>query len=207
MIDWQPLDLIACFRNDRQSRWRSLMNFSLSGPFPLFGAPARIAVVCQHEGKNLLVECTDNCSRDCVINGTTSSGCQAHNVVRRIHDLIEANERPMLFRLVATDQLSSAESGLLTKILIEHFVRAGVQLQGGRELLSGCAAFNDRMLNCSGIPHDNFFTEIVAKVLMRLNRLSRCNPLRYDAATLLRELVHVGTFRYVGIIVPAVTES
>ena len=156
-----------------------------------------MAVVCEHGGAPLWVESTTLCRHPCVIRRKCVSGAQAHLPSHRITDYVNAGGRVDLYRLTPIDQLSVAESGLLTRILITHFIRREVSYDTGGALLSGTRLFKHTRLLPRADLNQLFCSELAAKVLMRLGRLNRANPTKFNPATLIRRLVREGTIQFV----------
>ena len=86
--------------------------------------------------------------------------------------------------------------GLLSRILIRHFVGRSVTYDMGGALLSGTRLFKHTRLLPSADLNQLFCSELAAKVLMRLGRLNRDNPTKYNPGTLLRQLVREGTMQF-----------
>jgi len=196
MDDFQPLDLLACYGTDATARAITWLTASALAPRRLRLGPSHIALICKHHDAPLWLESTTLCSHPCVILGRQISGVQAHLPEIRINDYVQAGGRVDLYRLSPIDRLSETESELLTRILIRHFIGRQVTYDMGGALLSGTRLFKRTRLLPSADLNELFCSELVAAVLMRLGRLNRANPTRYNPACLLRQLVREGTFQF-----------
>ncbi len=193
--DLEALDLAACFGGDAVSRTISIGTASLFAPKRLKLCPSHVAVICQQNGSPLWVESTTLCQHPCVIRRKCVSGAQAHLPEHRIQDYVKVGGRVDLYRLTPIDRLCHAESELLTRILIRHFVGRDVSYDTGGALLSGTRLFKHTRLFPRADLNQLFCSELAAKVLMRLGRLNRDNPTKFNPATLIRRLVRDGTVR------------
>lgn len=193
----QPGDLAACHALDRTSRGIRLATFSPFGPRRLRLGPSHVAIVCEYQGEHLWVESTTLASRPCLIQGKRVDGAQAHRTADRIEDYVAGGGFVDIYRLTPINSLSNSERHLLSRILIEHFVRSALpyDLQGAA--LSGTRLFQRSRLFPSANLDRLFCSELVAAVLMRLNRLNHANPARYHPARLLRELIRTGKYQFV----------
>jgi len=194
--DFQPLDLAACYGADWTGRLISYGTASLLSPRRLRVGPSHIALICEQHGTPVWVESTTLCPHPCVILGRPVSGVQAHLPEMRINDYVQAGGRVDLYRLSPIDRLSQPESELLTRILIRHFIGRQVTYDLGSALLSGTRLFKRTRLLPRADLNELFCSELVAAVLMRLGRLNRANPTRYNPACLLRQLVREGTCQF-----------
>ncbi|MBT6485998.1 MAG: hypothetical protein HOK71_15230 [Planctomycetaceae bacterium] len=194
--DFQPLDLAACYGADWTGRLISYGTASLLAPRRLRIGPSHIALICAHHGGPVWVESTTLCSHPCVIMGHHVSGVQAHLPEARIDDYAQSGGHVDLYRLSPIDRLSPTESELLTRILIRHFIGRQVTYDMGGALLSGTRLFKRTRLLPNADLNELFCSELVAAVLMRLSRLNRTNPTRYNPACLLRQLVREGSYQF-----------
>ena len=194
--DFQTLDLAACYGTDWTSRAISYGTASLLAPKRLRIGPAHIALICEYHGSPVWIESTTLCPHPCVIMARPVSGVQAHLPEMRIADYAQAGGHVDLYRLSAIDRLSNSESELLTRILIRHFIGRRVTYDMGGALLSGTRLFKRTRLLPAADLNELFCSELVAAVLMRLNRLNRANPTRYNPADLLRQLIREGTYQF-----------
>lgn len=193
--EFQPLDLAACYGADLTARAISYGTASLLAPSRLRIGPSHVAVMCEHHGSMIWVESTTLCRHPCVIQRRQVSGCQAHIPEARLHDYCSTYGSVDIYRLAPIERLSGEESQLLTKILVRHFIGRQVTYDMGGALLSGTRLFKRTRLLPSADLNELFCSELVAAVLMRLGRLNRANPTRFNPACLLRELVRQGTYR------------
>lgn len=121
---------------------------------------------------------------------------QSHLPEHRIGDYINDGGRVDIYRLTAIDRLSQTETTLLSRILLNHFLGRLIAYDTGGALLSGTRLFKWSRLFPKAELNQLFCSELVAAVLMRLGRMNRANPTRYNPATLLRQLVRVGTYQF-----------
>jgi hypothetical protein len=196
MTSFQPLDIVACFGADITSRTISWATASPLAPSRLRIGPSHVAVICEFQGQSVWIESTSQCSHPCLVHGEIMTGCQAHKPETRIDDYVQQGGCIDLYRLSPVDQLSQRESALLTRILLRHFVGRRVTYDFGGALLSGTRLFKHTRLLPGADLHSLFCSELAAKVLMRLGRLNRDNPTKYNPASLLRQLVREGTMQW-----------
>lgn len=102
-----------------------------------------------------------------------------------------------IYRLTPINRFSVEEQRLLTRILIDHFVRPGLNYDWRGAAYSGTRLLQASRLFPVADLEELFCSELVAAVLMRLNRLNHANPARYHPARLLRELVRTGKYQRV----------
>jgi hypothetical protein len=160
--------------------------------------PSHVAIGIRHEGQTLWAEATTLAARPCLIAGQMVSGCQVHQPEDRIADYVEAGGRVVVYRLSPVNQLDRGETMLLTKIVLKHFVLPGVRYDYGGAVLSGTRLLQLTSLFPSAALDSLFCSELIAALLMRLGRLGRDNPTRYNPARLLRRLVRDGTYCLAG---------
>jgi hypothetical protein len=196
MSDFEPMDIAACYGTDPTSRAISWLTASPFAPRRLRRGPSHVAVICQVDGLPAWIESTTLCSHRCLVRGTKVAGCQVHPAELRIQDYVSSGGHVDLYRLSPVDRLSGSESQLLTRILIRHFVGRNVTYDVGGALLSGTRLFKHTRLLPSADLNQLFCSELAAKVLMRLGRLNRDNPTKYNPSTLLRQLVCEGTMQF-----------
>ena len=196
MDDFQPLDLLACYGTDATARAITWLTASALAPRRLRLGPSHVAVICEHHGSPLWLESTTLCPHPCAVLGYQVDGVQAHLPEERIQDYVSAGGRVDVYRLSAIDRLSQSESELLSKVLIRHFLGRLVTYDLGGALLSGTRLFKRTRLLPAADLNELFCSELVAAVLMRLGRLNRANPTRYNPACLLRQVVRQGTFQF-----------
>lgn len=205
MDDFQPLDLLACYGTDATARAITWLTASALAPRRLKLGPSHVAVICKHHDSPLWLESTTLCPHPCAVLGFKIDGVQAHLPELRIHDYVNAGGRVDVYRLSPVDRLSQVESELLSKILVSHFIGQRVTYDLGGALLSGTRLFKRTRLLPAADLNELFCSELVAKVLMRLGRLNRANPTRYNPACLLRQVVRDGTFQFERSYSPGVT--
>jgi hypothetical protein len=189
-----PGDIAACFGTDLTGRAISWGTASPFAPCGLRIAPSHVAICCEFEERIVWVESTTLCGHACLVRGRPVSGVQVHRPHTRIADYVRG-ARVDIYRLADIQQLSSAESRLLSRILIDHFVRHAVSYDMGGAMLSGTRAFQLTRFFPSANLDELFCSELVAAVLMRLGRMNHANPTRFSPGRLLRELVRQGTYR------------
>ncbi len=194
--DFQALDLLACYSPSWTGRVISYGTASLLAPQRLRIGPSHIAVICQFRGSPVWVESTTLSPHPCVILRRPVNGVQAHLPQLRIQDYVSEGGHVDLYRLSPIDRLGSEESLLLSRILIQHFIGKEITYDMGGALLSGTRFFKRTRLLPRADMNELFCSELVAAVLMRLNRMNRDNPTRYNPACLLRQLVREGTFQF-----------
>ncbi|MCA9066357.1 MAG: hypothetical protein KDA96_24990 [Planctomycetaceae bacterium] len=195
-FDFQPLDIAACYGTGLTDKAISYGTASLLAPSRLRIGPSHVAVMCEHQGRMVWIESTTVCHHACQILGYRVHGCQAHLPETRIHDYISNGGRVDLYRLSPIEKLSQSESGLLTTILVRHFIGQQVTYDLGGALLSGTRLFKRTRLLPKADLNQLFCSELVAAVCMRLGRMNRSNPTQFNPACLLRELVRQGTFQF-----------
>jgi len=94
------------------------------------------------------------------------------------------------------ENLSTFEADLLTKILVRHFIGQRVTYDLGGALLSGTRILKWTRFLPQADLNELFCSELVAAVLMRLGRMNRNDPTRFNPASLLRQVVRQGTFQF-----------
>ena len=194
--EFQPGDLVACYGTEFVAKAISYGTASLLAPRRLRIGPSHVAVICEHHGSPVWIESTTLCAHPCVILGYPISGVQAHLPEDRIDDYVKPGGRVDLYRLSPIDRLNAGESQLLTRILVKHFIGRRVEYDTGGALLSGTRLFKRTRLLPGADLNELFCSELVAKVLMRLGRMNRDNPTKYNPACLLRQLVREGTVQF-----------
>jgi hypothetical protein len=196
MSDFEPLDIAACYGTDPTSRAISWLTVSPFAPRRLRRGPSHVAVITNFHEVPVWIESTTLCRHTCLVHGERIAGCQVHEPELRINDYLASGGHVDLYRLSPVDRLSSIESLLLSRILIRHFVGRNVTYDIGGALLSGTRLFKHTRLLPSADLNQLFCSELAAKVLMRLGRLNRDNPTKYNPGTLLRQLVREGTMQF-----------
>ncbi|MFV0446747.1 MAG: hypothetical protein ACK5Q5_24505 [Planctomycetaceae bacterium] len=194
-IQLLPGDIAACYGRDLLSRTITWCTSSLLAPCGLRWGPSHVAIMAEQTGEPLWIESTTQSSRPCRIHGRIIAGVQAHTPADRINDYVLSGGRIDIYRLVEIESLSRTESQLLSRILFDHFLRTPIPYDIRGALLSGTRVFQlTRMLPRADL-QQLFCSELVAAVLMRLGRLPRENPTRFNPARLIRTLVRHGTVR------------
>ena len=196
MMDFLPGDIAGCYGQGWTSKAITYGTVSLLAPKRLRVGPSHVAVICEYRGGPIWVESTTLCRHPCLIRGVHVCGVQAHLPEERIADYVEAGGRVDLYRLSPVDRLSRSESELLTRILVKHFIGRMVSYDTGGALLSGTRLFKHTRLLPRADLDELFCSELAAKVYMRLGRLNRDNPTKYNPASLLRQLVREGTVQF-----------
>jgi hypothetical protein len=194
-MDWEAGDLVACYGGDPASRVISWGTASLFGPAGLRVGPSHVAMICLEEGRPLWVESTTLSRRPCVVQSQVVSGAQAHSPDQRMADYASSGGRVERYRLTDINSLSRDESELLSRILVEYFVKRGASYDLRGALFSGTRVFQLSRLFPAADLESLFCSELVAAVLMRLNRMNHANPTRFNPARLLRLLVRTGKYR------------
>lgn len=192
----QPGDIAACYGSDFASRAIQLGTASLCPPRKLWLPPSHVAVVCRYGDEPVWVESTSLCSRACRVAGEVVQGVQAHHPRDRIEDYVAWGGRVDWYRLVEVDALSTAESRLLSRILIDRFLRSRASYDYIGALLSGTRAFQLTRLFPGADLAQLFCSELIAAVLMRLGRMNRANPTRFNPGRLMRTLTRTGVYRF-----------
>ncbi len=195
-IEFQPLDIAACYGTGLTAKTISYGTASLLAPKRLRIGPSHVAVMTRFQGNMVWIESTTLCPHPCAILGYQLDGCQAHLPEERIRDYVAAGGRVDIYRLSPIDRLSEPESELLAKILVKHFIGQRVTYDLGGALLSGTRLFKRTQLLPQADLNELFCSELVAAVLMRLGRLNRANPTKFNPASLLRQLVRQGTYQF-----------
>ncbi len=192
-----PGDLVACHGTDWISWGIRLMTWS---PLAMSGqrcGPSHLAIITESDRGLLWVESTTLCRHPCVVRGERVSGCQAHEPLERVHDYLSSGGTVEVYRLTGINQLDEAERQLLRRILFQHFLWTPVGYDLGGAILSGTRAIRWLGLLPGTDLQSLFCSELVAALLMRLNRLNHANPTGFSPARLLRTLVTLGKYHRV----------
>jgi hypothetical protein len=199
-MNFEPADLFACHGTDAAAtviRWGTWSPFG--GPGLRFG-PSHIAICGGIDppagGADIpaWVESTSLSRLPCLVRGEPVAGMQVHLPAERIREYQAAGGRVDVYRLAKIQTLDLAETQILNRILIDHMVRPGISYDMRGAILSGLRVAKATSLFPGADLHRLFCSEVVAAVLMRLNRMRRNNPTRYNPAAVLRELVDHGTY-------------
>tara|TARA_R100000808_G_scaffold7070_1_gene20784 strand:- start:6196 stop:6801 length:606 start_codon:yes stop_codon:yes gene_type:complete len=195
----QPGDIMACWGTDWTSRGISAATWSPIAPKGLRLGPSHLAIMCQLSDRTpLWVESTTMCRHPCFIRGENARGVQAHHPEDRVKDYLEQGGRVVRYSLTPINTLTTLETHLLMKILINHFVCARVDYDLGGALISGTRVWQ-LLHSFPGADLDRLFcSELVSAVLQRLGRLNRANPTRHNPARLLRQAVRQGVYMNAG---------
>jgi hypothetical protein len=202
-MQFLPGDIAACFGADAASRVISAGTWSPLAPAGLRWGPSHVALLCEHDGRMTWVESTSHCRHACLVRRRPVNGAQAHLPEQRVQDYVSGGGRVDVYRLTEINRLSTAEGRLLTRILIDHFVCGGLRYDLGGALLSGTRAFQLTRLFPGADLDELFCSELVAALVMRLNRMNHANPTRFNPGRLMRELVRIGKYRRVECCAPA----
>ena len=196
-LGFQPGDIVACYGADWVSRVIQAVTWSAWAPAGLNRGPSHIAIISESDRGLLWVESTTLCPHPCLIRNQLVSGCQAHHPETRTQDYLKAGGRVELYRLTDINQLDREERLLLRGILFRHILSCPVGYDLGGAILSGARAIRWLGLLPGADLHSLFCSELVAAILMRLNRLNHANPTGFSPARLLRTLVSQGKYHRV----------
>lgn len=196
-VTFEPGDIAACFGTDWTSRLVSCATASLTGPAGLRLGPSHLALICDIDGEAIWTESTTLCSKPCVIKQRCVAGAQAHRPIDRLQDYLDTGGRVDLYRLTEINRLSHDESQLLTRILLNRFIRPGIRYDLAGAMLSGTRVFQLSRLFPGANLDQIFCSELVAAVVMRLNRMNHANPTRFNPARLIRQLIRTGKYHRV----------
>jgi hypothetical protein len=191
---FQPGDLVACYGTDWISRGIQLLTWSPFTARELRRGPSHLAIITESDRGLLWVESTTLCRHPCVVRGERVAGCQAHDPEQRIQDYLHAGGSVSVYRLTGINQLDESERQLLRRILFQHFLWTPVGYDLGGAILSGARAIRWLGLLPGADLQSLFCSELVAAILMRLNRLNHANPTGFTPARLLRTLVVAGKY-------------
>lgn len=195
-MSFQAGDLLVFYGNGRISRAISLWTMQWLSCRP---GPSHVGLICRYEGPEhsgpLLVESTTLNDRPCLIRQLHVRGVQAQEPAGRIESY---DGRVDLYRLVPLWQLDAGESKLLTRILVDHFVRKGIAYDRGGAVLSGTRVFKWTRFFPNAALDLVFCSELASAVLMRLGRMNVANPACFHPAQLVKELVRTGVYQKLG---------
>lgn len=188
-------DVFACYGNDACSRLISYATASLRGPAGLRLGPSHVAL-CAYTPEETLGwwESTSLCRRPCLIQGRRVRGVQVHEPRDRLGDYVSAGGRVDVYRLVEIDELGNWESVHLYRIL-RRWIKRGTNYDVIGAALSGLRISSALRLLPAANQDSLFCSELIAAVLMRLQRMNRVNPTTMNPSKLLRRLVWEGTYR------------
>ncbi|WP_437188459.1 hypothetical protein SH668x_001906 [Planctomicrobium sp. SH668] len=196
-FEFQPGDIAACHGTDWTGRIIRWGTASLFPPWQLSLGPSHVAILCRWRGEMIWAESTTLCSTPCLVRNIPTEGAQAHWPEERVSDYLEMGGRVDVYRLTHFQRLTPAESQLLTRLLLDEFIEPGVSYDLGGALLSGTRVFQYSKFFPGANLEQLFCSELVAAVVMRLNRMNHANPSRYHPARLLRELIRIGGYQRV----------
>lgn len=192
-----PGDLVACYGTDWVSQTIQFLTYSLLAPKELRRGPSHLAIITESDRGLLWVESTTLCRHPCLVRGKRVSGCQAHEPLERIDDYLSTGGAVAVYRLTGINQLDESERQLLRRILFQHFLWSRVDYDLSGAILSGTHAMRWLGLLPGADLQSLFCSELVAAILMRLNRLNHENPTGFSPARLLRTLVMLGKYHRV----------
>jgi len=201
-MDFLPGDIAACHGADWTSR---LIRWGTSTLFPPAGlrvGPSHVAVLCPWRQRMVWAESTTLCPHNCLIQNRPVSGAQLHPPELRIRDYLDHRGRVDIYRLTPFHRLSPQESRLLTWLILNEFIDPGTNYDLEGALFSGTHVLPFSRWFPGGSLDQLFCSEMVAAIVMRLNRMNHSNPTRYNPARLLRELVRTGKYTRVATLRP-----
>jgi hypothetical protein len=200
-------DIFACWGVDFVSRLISVQTSSVVGPVR-FG-PSHVAIACQSTAALspdpfVWFESTTMTSRLCLAANRAVSGVQVHPIEDRIRDYTERGGTVWQYRLMPIDLLTTNEAFHLWQMLSEMLggdeqQAIGYDTRGA--ILSGTRVLK-RFLFSEQQLESVFCSELIAAVLMRLNRMNRRDPGWYNPARLIRTLVRSGTYERIATFEP-----
>ncbi len=189
---------MACWGRDWMSRGITAGTWSPFGPPGLRLGPSHVAIICEWQERPVWVESTTMCRQPCLVRGEGARGVQVHEPPGRIEDYNAQGGQVVRFQLTPINGLTSKESRLLTRILVEHFVEQAIDYDLGGALISGTRVWQMLRLFPGADLNRLFCSELVSACLQRLGRLNRTNPTRHNPARLLREAVRQGVYQSAG---------
>ena len=178
--DLQPGDVVAFYGRDLMSRAISLATWG----------PSHVAIAFRAEdGRLLLGESTTLCPWPCEIKGLIKNGVQAHDPTQRI-ELYRG--RVEVYRLAPECRLSSLDASLLAVMLECYWIGEPYDLGGA--ILSGTRLA--KFFRFWPYPDRGsvFCSALVARLLMRLNRMNWADPEWFNPANLVRTLRRTGVY-------------
>jgi len=195
--EFLPGDIWACYGANTLSKLISWKTCTPFAPRGLRLGPSHVAICCGTPESPYWVESTTLSHRVCQwTNRAEPKGCQLHRPDDRLEDYVRFGGHVDLYRLTPIDSLSEPETTLLNRILLEHFVACGVGYDYGGAAISGTRVLKLSRLFRSRM-ESVFCSELIAAVLMRLGRMNRANPTKFNPGSLVRRLVRTGTYSYV----------
>ncbi|WP_437230437.1 hypothetical protein SH661x_001968 [Planctomicrobium sp. SH661] len=194
-MDWEPGDILACYGSDLTSRvirWGTTWPVD---PWSCWSPPSHVAMICEFEGRLVLVESTTKCPRNCLVRGERVSGVQIHEPWDRVSDYMLSGGRTDLYRLQGIFKLEGHEQLDLQHWLISHFLRYGAQYDMRGAVGSGLRLRHVMRRLYQANLDQVFCSELLAAVLMRLGILNQDDPALYSPGRLLREIVRLDRYR------------
>jgi hypothetical protein len=201
--DWPPFRFqpgdVLCFRGtdfvSRLIQWGTLLT---TGPWwPPRLPPSHVGMILDRNGDGrpqdmVLAESTTMSHRPCLERFELHDGVQLQRPLERIGDYGGACE---VWRLVPMESLSGGESRLLTRIVMDYYIRDG---KVGYDLLRASIS-GTRWLRLLDHPDPlkAFCSQLCYALLARVGRLPKDDPARYNPARLLRAMRRVGIARRV----------
>lgn len=188
---FHPGDILAFRGRDLVSRAIQWGTYLTTGPWwPLRLPPSHVGIICDIRDQMLLVESTTMSHRRCLERSEVHDGVQVQHPLERISDYAGDCE---VWRLVPMESLSSGESTLLTRIVLDYYIRQGkVGYDFLRATLSGTRWLR---LFDNPDPYKAFCSELCYALLARVGRLPKDDPARYNPARLLRIMRRCGIAR------------
>lgn len=193
--DWKPGDLLACYGEDGLSKAISWGTGSLTQR-PFLG-PSHVAMIVAHPGLGpVWFESTSLSKQACLFRKASVAGVQVHCPIERVCEYTLNHGAVDIYRLSPLDQLTEEESRLLTELVFHELLPKEARYDPRGALRSGTRLWQLSRLFPNADMQSLFCSEIVAKLLMRLNRLAHDNPSRYNPGRVLRELLRCGIYQW-----------
>lgn len=192
-------DILSCYSGDRVPRFISWVTMNPFAPKTLKYGPGHVATIVEYEDQKVWAESTTLVNHPCTITERDKPrGCQAHNILDRVHDYREQEGNVYLYRLSPINTFTASEKEIWNSVLIDYFIKNEVNYDMGGALISGTRIISRTDFLPSDALSSVFCSELIAACLMRVCRLVKGNPTRYNPSTLLRKLVKDGTYEYKG---------
>ncbi|MEZ6068287.1 MAG: hypothetical protein R3B90_21815 [Planctomycetaceae bacterium] len=140
-------------------------------------------------------ESTTLADHPCILQHRQVRGWQLHEIDTRLADYRQQQATVDVYRLHPFHQLDIHEVVALARYSVDYWHTQLATYDARSALWSGSRIVRRFRLYKPADLAAVFCSEYIAAVLRRLNRLSPAdNPARFSPATLLRELVHAGTY-------------
>lgn len=195
-MQFRPGDIFACYGADLTSRIIQAGTYWPIAPRRLRWPPSHVAIAAWDADQAVRwFESTTMTHRRCLIRHTHVQGVQCHPVADQIENYIDAGGRVDVYRLVDIDALDEWEAWHLSRLLC-RFVEDGARYDALGAALSGLRVTQLLHLLPGADLETLFCSEVISAVLMRLCRMNRDNPTRYNPGRLLRTLLYQGTYRF-----------